>query len=90
MATLKINGARVIELTKIPPSPKIGQILLILLEEALDNADLNTVEYMENRAIELAKLDEKELKVLGEKAKARKEEVESGEIDKIRSKHHVK
>ncbi len=90
VATLKINGARVIELTKIPPSPKIGQILLILLEEALDNAEINTVEYMENRAVELAKLDENELKILGERAKTKKEEAEEKEIGEIRSKHHVK
>lgn len=90
VATLKINGARVIELTQIPPSPKIGQILLILLEEALDNPEINTVEYMENRAKELASLDEKELKKLGEKAKAKKEEVEEGQIGEIRKKHHVK
>ena len=90
VATLKINGARVIELTNIPPSPKIGQILLILLEEALDNAEVNTVEYLEKRALELSKLDEKELKALGEKAKAKKEEIEGSEIEKIRNKHHVK
>ncbi len=90
VATLKINGARLMEITKMPPGPKIGQILLILLEEALDNADINTVEYLEKRALELAELDEKELKILGEKAKARKEEVEEKEIGKIRNKHHVK
>jgi len=90
VATLKVNGARVIEITKIPPGPKIGQILLILLEEALDNAEINTVEYLEKRAVELAELDEKELKALGEKAKVRKEEVEEKEIGEIRDKHHVK
>ncbi|MES2409425.1 MAG: HD domain-containing protein, partial [Patescibacteria group bacterium] len=90
VSTLKINGARVIEITKIPPGPKIGQILLILLEEALDNADINTVEYLEKRAMELAELDEKELKLFGEKAKAKKEELEGSEIEKIRSRHHVK
>lgn len=90
VATLKINGARVIEITKIPPGPKIGQILLILLEEALDNAEVNTVEYLENRAVELAKLEEKELETLGERAKAKKEELEEKEIGEIRSKHHVK
>lgn len=90
VTTLKINGARLMEITKLPPGPKIGQILHILLEEALDNADSNTVEHLEARGVELAGLADEELKVLGEKAKEKKEAIEEKEIGDIRSKHHVK
>ncbi len=90
VATLKINGAKIMEITKLDPGPKIGQILHILLEEALDNADTNTEEHLKNRASELARLSDSELKALGDKAKEKKEAIEDKEIGDIRKKHFVK
>lgn len=86
---LKINGEKVMAVTGENPGPKIGFILHALLEEALDNPDLNTDEYLEKRAIELAKLSLSELKKLGEAGKERKEKVEEAELETIRKKHKV-
>ncbi len=90
VATLKINGGRIIEITKEKPGPKIGNILHILLEEALDNPEKNTEEYLEKRAQELNELKDIDLKILGDKAKEKKEQIEDTEIKKIRTRHHVK
>ena len=87
---LKINGGRVIEITKLQPGPKIGQILHALLEEVLDDPSKNSEEYLEERAIELAALSDAELLALGEKAKETKEKEEEKEIQEIRKKHWVK
>lgn len=89
VATLKINGAKLMEVTGLPPGPKIGQILLILLEEALDDASTNTEEHLEKRAKELVALDDLELKKLGDKAKEKKEAIEEKEVGEIRKKHFV-
>lgn len=89
VATLKINGARLMELTGMAPGPKIGQILHILLEEALDDADKNTVEYLEGKAKELAKLSDNDLKKLGDMAKEKKEAIEEREVGEIRKRHFV-
>lgn len=90
VAMLKIDGARIMEITGEKPGPKIGFILHALLEEVLDDPKLNTSEYLENTAKNLIKLDEKELKKLGEKGKIKKGEVEEKEIAGLRGKHWVK
>jgi poly(A) polymerase/tRNA nucleotidyltransferase (CCA-adding enzyme) len=87
---LKIDGKKIMDVTHGTPGPKIGYILNALLEEALENPNINTVDYLEKKAIELAKLDEKSLKTLSEKGKSKKEEVEEGELKKIRAKYRVK
>lgn len=86
---LKIDGARIMEIAKIPPSPKVGHILHALLEEVLNDPTLNTVEYMEKRAAALATLSEKELAKIGEQGKQKKKEEEEKEIGEIRKKHWV-
>lgn len=87
---LKINGAKVMEVTREIPGHKIGFILHALLEEVLDDPNLNTAEYLEKRSIELSKMPLNELKKLGEKGKEKKEEIEEKEIAEIRKKHWVK
>ena len=87
---LKIDGARIMEVIRETPGPKVGFILHALLEEVLDDPTLNTAEYLENKATELAKLPLEELKKLGEQGKEKKDEKEAGEIDEIRKKHWVK
>ena len=89
VAMLKIAGGRVIELTKLEPGPKIGQILHALLEEVLDNPEKNSPEYLEKRAGELAALEDAELKALGEKGRETKEKEEEKDIKEIRKKHWV-
>ena len=86
---LKIDGKKIMEINKIEPGPKIGLILNALLEEVLENPDLNTEDYLNNKAIELYSKSDKELKELADKGKEKKEELEEMEIEKIRSRHKV-
>ncbi len=86
---LKIDGKKIIEVTKTNPGPKIGWILHALLEEVLDNPALNTQEYLEKRALEMMDLPEKDLKEAGEKGKEAKDEKDSEGVAEIRKKHHV-
>jgi len=76
VTALKIDGIRLMELLKIQPGPKIGQILSILFEEVLDEPKKNTAEYLEKRAVELNALSDKEW--------------EQAEIKEIRQKWWVK
>jgi len=87
---LKINGNKIMKITKEKAGPRLGWILHALLEEALDNPDINTEEYLEKRVKELAKFSDKDLKKLGEAGKEAKEEKEQGELGIIRNKYGVK
>jgi len=87
---LKIDGKRIMDVTRETPGPKIGFILHALLEEVLDDPALNTEEYLEKKTQELVKLTEEELEKRGESGKQKKGEVEEGELKKIRSKYRVK
>lgn len=87
---LKIDGAKIIDVTHETPGPRIGFILHALLEEVLDDPKLNTEDYLKKRTLELAKLPDVELKKLGEKGKEKKDEKEAQEIEEIRKRHWVK
>jgi tRNA nucleotidyltransferase (CCA-adding enzyme) len=86
---LKIDGSRIMEITKLPPSPKIGHILHALLEEVLENPSLNSEDLLENRAIELSKLDDESLTKLGMEGIEVKESAEDKRVTEIRKKHWV-
>lgn len=86
---LKIDGKRLMEVTGERPGPKVGWALHALLEEVLDDPKKNTAEYLENRAVELVKLPEDELRRLGEAGKEKREEAEAAEVKDIRRKHFV-
>ncbi len=86
---LKINGTQVSEIAG-GAGPRVGWILHALLEEVLDDPELNTEEYLQSRAKELAKLSDDELKELGEKGKGKKDEEEEKELGKIRKRYRVK
>ncbi|NUQ56899.1 MAG: HD domain-containing protein [Candidatus Paceibacter sp.] len=90
VTSLKIDGSRLMELLKIQPGPKVGQILNIMFEEVLDEPEKNTKEYLEKRAVELNNLPEKELEALAKQAKDKKESIEQAEIKEIRQKWWVK
>ncbi|HBM45540.1 MAG: PolyA polymerase [Parcubacteria group bacterium GW2011_GWF2_38_76] len=87
---LKINGQRIMEVTGLTPGPKIGFMLHALLEEVLDDPNLNTEEYLENKAKEFSLLSDEELKKIGESGKEKKEEAEEKELKIIRKKYGVK
>ncbi|HTW96893.1 MAG TPA: hypothetical protein VMD74_04530, partial [Candidatus Methylomirabilis sp.] len=47
---------------KIPPSPKIGEILDVLLGEVIENPENNNQEYLTKRARELNAMDAAEFR----------------------------
>ncbi|MEK7193257.1 MAG: CCA tRNA nucleotidyltransferase [Patescibacteria group bacterium] len=87
---LALRGEDVMRVAAIPPGPKIGQILSILLEEVLENPERNTKEKLESRVGELASFSEKDLDVLAQKANETKEEFESGAEEEMKKKYYVK
>jgi tRNA nucleotidyltransferase (CCA-adding enzyme) len=87
---LKIDGIRIMEVTREKPGPKIGHILHALLEEVLEDPRKNSKKYLEEKAKELIKLEVNKLKGLGQAGKETKEKVDQTEIKQIRNKHHVK
>jgi hypothetical protein len=86
---LKIDGNKIIEISKINPGPKIGWVLNALLEEALEKPEINTSDYLEKRALELLNLPENELKKIGDSGKKIRDEKEAKNIDGIHEKYHV-
>ena len=90
VSMLKVNGGKVIEITKLTPGPKIGYILHALLEEVLDEPKKNTADYLEKRVLELCLLPEKELEKMGKQGKESKKKEEEKTLSEIRKKHWVK
>jgi tRNA nucleotidyltransferase (CCA-adding enzyme) len=86
---LKIDGKKIMEVTKMDPGPKVGFILHALLEEVLEDPKLNTSEYLEKKAIELAKLSDEKLRTLGEIARAKKEGEDEKQKQEILKKYGV-
>ncbi len=86
---LKINGAKLMEVLKEAPGPRIGYILHALLEEVLEDPTKNTEESLEKMAQRLATLDTAELKKLGDAGKDKKEEEDEKVLSEIRKKHWV-
>jgi len=86
---LAVDGKDVMEIAKIEPGPKVGQILSILLDEILENPEKNETKYLNNRIQELVKFKDKELEKLTEGAKERKEEFESGLESEMKKKYYV-
>jgi tRNA nucleotidyltransferase/poly(A) polymerase len=86
---LKTDGEHIMKMFHMKPGPKIGYILNALLEEVLDDSKLNTEKYLDARTETLLKMDEEELRRLGEAGKQRREAAEDEEIQHIMEKHHV-
>lgn len=84
-----VKGEDVMRILNIAPSPKIGQVLTILLDDVLDDPARNSKEYLENRVAELGKLSDEELKKLSEKAEKKKEEVQIKIEDTTKKKYWV-
>ncbi len=89
VSMLKIDGKRLMEVTGLSPSPKIGNILHALFNEILEDPKLNSAEHLEKRAFELAKLSDSELIDLGKQGRERQEEEEAKNIGEIRKKYFV-
>jgi putative nucleotidyltransferase with HDIG domain len=87
---LKINGEFMIKELRIAPGPRMGYILNALLEEVLDAPEKNTVEHLSELVKSLNILTDTELKILGDRGKEKKEELEEEEIIKLHEKHGVR
>jgi poly(A) polymerase/tRNA nucleotidyltransferase (CCA-adding enzyme) len=59
---LKINGTDLMQELNIPPSPKLGAILEILLSEVIEDPELNLRKLLLERALKLAIFDLEELR----------------------------
>ncbi len=86
---LAIDGKDIMDIAKIPASPKIGQILHALLEEVLENPELNKKDILSKKAIKLAIFSEEELKERGDSGKEKREEEEEKILKTIRGKYGV-
>mgnify|MGYP001557829353 CR=1 FL=1 len=84
---LKVSGNDVVNILKIQPGPKIGQILDILLGYVLDDPKKNEKEILEKEIEKLGKLEEKKLKSLAEKSKEEKVKIET-KTDQITKKKY--
>lgn len=89
VAMLAINGTKIIDMGIEKPGPRIGWILHVLLEEVLDDPSKNTPNCLEERAGQLSKLNDEELKAMGEQGKVRREKEDEEAIRQLREKHHV-
>lgn len=87
---LKVDGNTLIKDLNITPGPIIGLILNALLEEVLERPELNTVEYLTNRANDLSVLPMKQLKEASEKGVNKKKELEEEQTAQIRKKHEIR
>lgn len=86
---LKIDGGKIMDVTREKPGPRIGNMLHTLLEEVLDDPSMNTEDILEKRVLELSKLSNDELAEKGKQGKSKKEEAEEKELEELRKKHKV-
>ncbi|MBI2045933.1 MAG: CCA tRNA nucleotidyltransferase [Parcubacteria group bacterium] len=89
VGALKIDGAKIMEMTGEKPGRRIGWVLHALLEEVIDDPKKNTDAYLAERTKILFALSDKELEMLGRAAKEKKEETEEAEVKEIRKRHWV-
>jgi hypothetical protein len=90
VSQLALDGEYLMKELGMKPCPRMGWILHALLEEVLEDPSLNTVETLSERVKDLDELEDKDLKVLGEKGKEKKEDLDQEEVKKLRTKHGVK
>ena len=86
---LSIRGDAVMEILKVPPGPRVGKILAILLEEVLDDPLLNDGDRLKIHVQELGALSDEELEALAAKAKQAAAEAQDRIDDEIKRKYFV-
>lgn len=79
---LKLKGDDVISILKIPPSPKIGAILDVLLSDVLEDPELNNMPWLKKRVKELDKFELEELRIKAKELISEKQEEEDRSIKK--------
>jgi len=90
VSMLKIDGNQLMKMFHIKPGPKLGHILHALLEYVLEDPTKNTKMFLVKQSEKLLKLNEEELKKIGERGKDTLKDTEEGVLHSIRSKRHVK
>ena len=73
----------------IPPGPKIGNVLDVLLGYVLEDPKKNDEEFLEKEVKKLGKLSEKELSSLVQKARKEREELETKRDEMTKKKYWV-
>ena len=86
---LKTNGQEVMDTLKIKPSPKVGMILNILLEDVLREPKNNAKAYLKKRIKALDSLNQEELKNLAKEAKDEKSKLITKEDQETKEKSWV-
>ncbi len=87
--TLKVSGNDVINILKIKPGPKIGQILDILLGYVIEDPKKNKKEFLEKEIKKSGKLSEKKLNSLAQKAMKERMEIETKRDKMTKKKYWV-
>ena len=86
---LKLSGKNVIDILKIKPGPKVGQILDVLLGYVLTDPKKNKKEFLKKEIKKLGKLSEKELQKLARQAEKEREEIETKRDEMTKKKYWV-
>jgi hypothetical protein len=86
---LKVNGNDVMEILKIQPGPRVGQILDVLLGYVLETPEKNEKKFLEKEIKKLGKLSDEELKNLSQKAKKEREKLEMKRDEMTKKKYWV-
>ena len=86
---LKVSGNDVMEILKISPGPKVGQILDILLSHVLEDPKKNKRDFLEEETKKMGKLPEKELNSLAQGAKKEREKLEIKREEMTKKKYWV-
>jgi poly(A) polymerase/tRNA nucleotidyltransferase (CCA-adding enzyme) len=86
---LKIDGSKVMEVTRETPGPKIGLILKAIMGEVLEKPELNTESTLVSRVTELSKLSMQELSLMAKKGEEEQEEQNRQKTKSIRKKFKV-
>ena len=86
---LKINGQDIMKILDIKPGQKVGQILDILLGYVLNDPKKNKKEFLKKETEKLAKISEKELGFLAEKARQERMEIINKRDEMTKKKYWV-
>ena len=86
---LAINGDDLMALGGIPPGPRIGAVLAILLEEVIEDPARNNKDYLAERAQKLLQLTDEQLQLLAKTARGKAEEFEFGIEKEMKDRHRV-
>ena len=87
---LKVNGDDIMRQLGIPPGPKIGQILDILLEYVLDDPKKNTKAFLEKEIVTLGQIENVTiLQKMSQKARQEREELSTKRDNMTKAKYWV-